>query len=392
MRNGVCRIIAWHPVLTDHQAYTYQELQSQSGVSVIVNVAKLQDETRRTQGWSDTRVSDVERQLLPTRGFLRKGLRYLLDHRDQIHIFGSAFESPRMMLLLWFATRLGVECYIISEPYSPVALGYFGDQAIWRETLKAKLRPYLYRLYMLALRKRLKGVFTISRLAAKQYKEAGMPVDRLFPFGYFVPSEITSHSGSDMDFEPEKKGDHLRLVFVGSLITIKGLSTLIRAVRSAIESGCDVQLDVYGPGDPSNFDFDDDRIRYAGRIPFGYTQQHLLGYDLLVLPSHYDGWGVVVNEALCANVPVLCSDRVGARVLVESFGAGLIFPCGNDRALTDQLIALKEDPEKLKSMKSACSAVSEAIQPKHAAAYMLKLLSVEPGLRDKIPSPWYRTF
>ena len=37
------------------------------------------------------------------------------------------------------------------------------------------------------------------------------------------------------------------------------------------------------------------------------------------------GWGVVVNEALCAQVPVLCSDRVGARAVVERFGAGSIY-------------------------------------------------------------------
>jgi glycosyltransferase involved in cell wall biosynthesis len=34
--------------------------------------------------------------------------------------------------------------------------------------------------------------------------------------------------------------------------------------------------------------------------------------DIFVLPSRYDGWGVVVNQALGAGLPIICSDAVGA--------------------------------------------------------------------------------
>ena len=382
------RIIAWHPVLTDHQAYTYLELQQQSGLPVIVQVAKLEDEIRRAQGWTDTRVTDIERRLISPRGFLRHGLRCLLENRQQIHVFGSAFENLRMMLLLWMATRLGLECYIISEPYSPVSLGYFGDSTAWRERLKTWLRPWLYRAYILALRRGVKGIFTISRLAMRQYAEAGMPVDRLFPFGYFVPAETIEESRPNVT--AGSLTQRIRLAFVGSLIARKGLPTLIGAVRRAISRGADLQLDVYGPGDPAAFDFDNDRIRYAGCIPFGGAQQYLVKHDLLVLPSHYDGWGVVVNEALCAGVPVLCSDQVGARVLVETFGVGEVFPRGDEQALADRLVTLAADPAKLLAMSSACPAAAETIQPARAAAYMLQVLSADPRARAAIPSPWYK--
>lgn len=387
-RSSANKLIAWHPVLTDHQAYTYQELSRLSGMHLLVEVAKLEDETRRVQGWTDTRVTGVERQLIPARGFLRHGMRLLLENRDQIHVFGSAFENRQMLLLLWAATWLRLECYIISEPYSPVSFGYFGDGLAWRERLKTWLRPRLYRGYMLALRGGLKGIFTISRLAAQQFAAAGMPADRLFPFGYFVPAEPVEQPQAAISFA---SGRCLRLVFVGSLIARKGLSNLIGAVRLAIASGADLQLDVYGPGDSTGFDFDGERVRYVGRIPFGGTQQRLSGHDLLILPSYFDGWGVVVNEALCAGVPVLCSDQVGARVLVETFGAGQVFARGDDQALANLLVSLANRPEWLQAMKSACAAAAEAIQPARAAAYMLEVLSAEPAARAAIPSPWYQT-
>ncbi len=383
------KIIAWHPVLTDHQAFTYQALSNQCGLPIQVQVVRLEDETRRAQGWTDTRVTNIERQVIPPHKFLRYGLRCLLENRNETHLFGSAFENPRMMLLLWIATLLRLDCYIISEPYSPAAVGYFSDHAAWRERIKNLLRPYLYRIYILTLRGGLKGIFTISRLAALQYTKAGMSTNRLFPFGYFVPSENLSKS--TLEGTNIQTNQRLRLIFIGSLIARKGLHTLIAACQLATKQGINLQLDVYGPGSPTAFDFDGDRICYCGQIPFGHTQSYLPTYDLLVLPSLYDGWGVVINEALCARVPVLCSDRVGARVLVETFGAGQVFPQGNLHALAKQISELAVRRDQLQRMRSACCAAAEAIQPERAAAYMLQVLSSTPLTRAAIPSPWYRS-
>lgn len=389
MRQQVQKIVAWHPVLTDHQAFTYQELARQSGLPVVVQVAKLEDEARRAQGWTDTRVTDVERHLIPAQGFLRYGVKYMLSNRQQVHIFGSAFESWRMMLILWCASLLRVEFYIVSEPYSQVAFGYLGDESSLASGLKAFLRPMLYKFYSGIICRGVSGLFAISRLAIEQYRESGIPREKIFPFGYFVPREGVDQNAG-VAFRVERQAA-LRVVFVGSLIKRKGLSQLLAAVGRAVESGVSVQLDVYGPGDPLQFDFSLDHARYLGKIPFGQAQNYLGGYDLLVLPSHYDGWGVVVNEAICAGVPVLCSDQVGARVLVETFGAGQVFARSDKQALADWLVTLAGHPERLEAMKSACTAAAEAIQPARAASYMLEVLLAEPAARVAIPSPWYRT-
>lgn len=387
MNSSIYRIITWQPVLTDHQAHTFKELARLSGLQVIAKVATFEDKTRRAQGWVDTRVIDIERECIPSRRFIFQSFRQLLKYRHEIHIFCSAFGMFKMTILLWMATILRVKVYLVSEPYSPVPLGYFGTGSPSIERLKSALRPILYWVYVRAIRKGIHGIFTISQLAAQQYERSGMKVNKLFPFGYFVPSEITQESRTVRRDAPK---DALRIAYVGSLIPRKDLPTLIAAASLSIRRGCNIQLDVYGPGEPSGFGFDGVRIKYAGRIPFGQSQCHLLGYDLLVLPSQYDGWGVVVNEALCAGVPVLCSDRVGARVLVETFGAGQVFPSGDVQALADQLVELVSDPAKLQEMKKACAAAAEAIQPSRAAAYMLEVLSAEPHARAAIPSPWYR--
>lgn len=110
---------------------------------------------------------------------------------------------------------------------------------------------------------------------------------------------------------------------------------------------------------------------------------------MLVLPSRYDGWGVVVNEALCAGVPVICSDQVGARVLVEKFGAGAVFESESPDALESLLSTLWSNPERLLAMRAATQHAAAAIQPDVAASYMLAVLRAKPEDKANIVSPWY---
>jgi glycosyltransferase involved in cell wall biosynthesis len=56
--------------------------------------------------------------------------------------------------------------------------------------------------------------------------------------------------------------------------------------------------------------------------------------DVFVLPSHYEPWGLVLNEAMNAGKPAIVSDRVGAWPdLVQPGVNGWVFPCADVTAL-----------------------------------------------------------
>ena len=71
--------------------------------------------------------------------------------------------------------------------------------------------------------------------------------------------------------------------------------------------------------------------------------------DLLVLPSRYDGWGAVVNEALLCGTPVVCSDAAGAACVLDG-ELGSAFPSENvtelRKALERQIRLGPVSPEK----------------------------------------------
>jgi glycosyltransferase involved in cell wall biosynthesis len=62
-----------------------------------------------------------------------------------------------------------------------------------------------------------------------------------------------------------------------------------------------------------------------------------------VLPSRFDGWGAVVNEALMVGTPVICSDRCGASDVIENGRNGYVFEADNADALLQRLHCFFED-------------------------------------------------
>ncbi len=78
-----------------------------------------------------------------------------------------------------------------------------------------------------------------------------------------------------------------------------------------------------------------DHIRFLGFVNQSALPAVYRAADLMVLPSEYEPFGVVVNEASCCGCPVAASDRVGAAAdLIAPVNPDFIFPCGDVPALT----------------------------------------------------------
>jgi glycosyltransferase involved in cell wall biosynthesis len=382
-------IVCWQPLLTSHQAYTFQALGRAAGSSVTAFVAQAQDDIRAAQGWtplSDASLS-IDIRLLPQSKWLAYARQQLSIHRQAIHIFGSPFDRLKMMAVLGLAILYGLEIYLISEPYSPISAGYLRDGAKLPNLIKAKLRPAAYRAYGLLLGRRIDGVFAISPLAVTQYRSIGIPSKRVFPFGYFVPLQNAGRAVTP-DENKSATGE-LRLICVATLIARKGIPELIAAVHALRGHGVASCLEVYGSGNPEEFQFDGAAVKYGGVIPFGFAQAFIAKYDLLVLPSFYDGWGVVVNEALMAGVPVVCSNRVGAGAVVKKWGCGLVYDLAEHGALEQALLQVARSPSELQQMRQAARQAGAALDPEVAGQYMMQVLR-SVRLDQSAPAcPWY---
>lgn len=112
-----------------------------------------------------------------------------------------------------------------------------------------------------------------------------------------------------------------------------------------------VQLTIYGDGSEREKLVDYCEKNMLDQIVFVGTQKNseiprLLGeHDVLILPSLYDGWGAVVNEALTVGLYVICSDKCGARELISDERCGVVFKAGNVGELQTRIMQCIEHRE-----------------------------------------------
>jgi len=108
-----------------------------------------------------------------------------------------------------------------------------------------------------------------------------------------------------------------------------------------------------------------DRVRFLGFVNQSQLPSAYCAADLFVLPSLFEPFGLVVNEAMLCGLPVAVSDRVGAKFdLVRPDENGYVFPAGDVEALAAILRQILPDPEKRARMGAAARHRMETWSPR----------------------------
>jgi glycosyltransferase involved in cell wall biosynthesis len=141
-----------------------------------------------------------------------------------------------------------------------------------------------------------------------------------------------------------------RIVQVGRLAhEQKGQDLLIRALSIALKRmGNDSMLvDFIGDGESLTYLKRlcvecgvEDRCRFLGSSPRQTIYEKLCGYDLLVQPSRYEGFGLTVLEGMAAGLPVLVSNIEGPLEIIAGGKFGWSFRSEDVRELAENLMDL----------------------------------------------------
>jgi glycosyltransferase involved in cell wall biosynthesis len=255
-----------------------------------------------------------------------------------LHLAG--WGHPLLLAALILARLRGIPVTMESDTPLPVEL------PSWKRAIKRLLYPIIFRLPAMFLPGGTRQAVYLRHygVATERIVVAQMTVDT---------TEISAHvdamntkQRADARSHHHLAEDAIVFLYVGRLEPQKGLQELIGAFRrfSAQEKTL-VQLLLVGDGslreliaEASNREA---HIRYAGRL-FGEALMDVYGLaDVFVLPSRFEPWGLVVNEAMAAGLPVIASDRVGCvDDLVMQNDTGLIVASGSEDALVDAMASL----------------------------------------------------
>lgn len=287
----------------------------------------------------------------------RKGgriIRWLDDHHVSAVVVLGYNDAGRMRVIRWCRKR-DLPCFL------------FGDSNILGDTATGLKRRVKNAVVSRVVRS-CSGVLYCGSLGRQYFARYGAAPDRSFPFPYEPDYERIQSLGDatiattakKFGFPPSRK----RIVYCGRLAPEKRVDLLLEAFNNLVAPRPEWDLVIVGGGPlagslrtsvPPQWA---DRVQWLGFLDDQDAVSAIYrNCDVLALPSDFEPWAVVINEALAAGLAVVASDKVGAAAdLVRPGINGLVFAHGDAAALTDCLRAVTE-PGTTASMKQAAAAV-----------------------------------
>jgi glycosyltransferase involved in cell wall biosynthesis len=187
-------------------------------------------------------------------------------------------------------------------------------------------------------------VVLISHHEAKRAREMGIVEAKLVTVPNGIAEEQPAVATADWD------DARLKLLFVGRLDRQKGLDILLEAVAPLTDR---VALRVVG--DPFFSDANGEQeayssVEYCGWLDRNGVASQMKACDALVVPSRWEGFGLVAVEAMRLSVPVIGSAVGGLREVLADGLYGFSVPPGDPEALRAVIAGLTAEMLGLKGV------------------------------------------
>ena len=269
-------------------------------------------------------------------------------------------DAGRVRILRW-CYRRGVACML------------FGDSNIrgdcttgLKATVKGIVVPHLVRWAT--------ALLVCGRLGRQYWSKYGAKPDLMFDFPYEPDYDLIR------GLPPEKielarrrfglRHDRRRIVFSGRFAAAKQPQLLVDAFVAIARQRPGWDLVLVGAEEPAFLHLGQMTLRervppeFKDRVTFtGFIDEQWLvsaiyrASDVLCLPSDYEPWALVVNEAAAAGMAIVASDVVGAAAeLVRDGVNGRVFPARDLRALTEALLEVTT-PNRIERMRAGSVSV-----------------------------------
>lgn len=174
--------------------------------------------------------------------------------------------------------------------------------------------------------------------------------DQLATRSWIGPGRISyiPHPIPLSDFKRIETDGKLRIVFVGRLVSGKGIFHMPEIEKRLRNRGVAVEWNIIGDGIeragferrwPQNAD-----VNWIGEVRNSDVFKTISHGDIFLLPSYAEGFPLVVAEAMGAGlVPVVSDLKSGLPEIVEEGRTGFLCPVGDIEKMTDAIFRLHHD-------------------------------------------------
>lgn len=198
-------------------------------------------------------------------------------------------------------------------------------------------------------------VLCIGTAAREAYRSRGVAQYRLDVLPYCCDIDrFGPVDEEDIAQVRDRYGLTGKLIFLTSaqMIDRKGIDVVIGAFAQAAAERPEIALLLIGDG-PRRTDYEAsvsealcDRVRFAGHVPQADLPAIFRAADVFVLASRHDGWGVVINEACAAGLPIVTTRQTGAaRDLVDHGRSGFVLERDDVEGFATAMSRLADDAD-----------------------------------------------
>lgn len=319
---GFDRIIFWQYIPSPHQIPTLERFaELMLGVEVLLVCEQSMDQSLLDLGWQSVEDSQLTIVVKPDGELVQQ----LADKNPltTLHVLNSLYYVDMVKRVYERLLKNGAKFGLLSEGRE-----YLG--------VKGLLRVLQSRVLDRTVARHCDFVLAMGAVGVSWYTKVGYAQTKVLNYGY-TPAIATAECVDSMEKD-------FVVLFVGRLEARKRVDLLLRAVASLDNRRLTVRI--IGGGQEENKLKSlstklglSDQIEWCGVIPNHQLGRELSPADLLILPSRWDGWGAVVNEALLSGTPAVVSDCCGASDLLESADRRLggVFHSGSVTSLASSI-------------------------------------------------------
>lgn len=182
-------------------------------------------------------------------------------------------------------------------------------------------------------------IFVASQFTAKtleQFPGELCPI-KVIPYGFPAVTDKRSYRNLS-------SGKALKLLFVGGLSQRKGIADLFAAVEAL---GAHVELTVVGQKINEDCLVLNEALlkhTWIPSLPHKNILDIMRQHDVLIFPSLFEGFGLVITEAMSQGTPVITTNRTAGPDLIENNGNGWLIDAGNTFQLQQAIEKLLYNP------------------------------------------------
>lgn len=182
-------------------------------------------------------------------------------------------------------------------------------------------------------------IFVASQFTARTLRDYPGPLAPVHVIPYGFPPVTATRNYVNLSMQP------LKLLFVGGLSQRKGIANLFAAVEPF---GRHVELTIVGQKTSTACAALDAALlkhQWIPSLPHNKILQLMREQDVLVFPSLFEGFGLVITEAMSQGTPVITTDRTAGPDLIEHGRNGWLVEAGSTDELIETIEKLRVQPK-----------------------------------------------